>query len=76
MVKEYFLYKVNNNCLFQNKETDFIETLVLAKNEYDAKNKAKEFLLSEDNIWKIKDVVGQRVEASSSFIADVGIILK
>lgn len=76
MVKEYFLYSVSNKCLFQNEETDFVETLVLARNEYEAKNKAKEFLLSEDNIWKIKDVVGQRLKASSSFIADVGIILK
>ena len=68
---EYRTYTILNNCVFDSGKTEYIKTSVIAKGIYEAADIAKDFLLSR-KAFLVKEVVGQRFEASSSVLIKKG----
>lgn len=70
MVVEHFLFTVISKVVYKSGERDRIKTRVLASNEFSAMLMAREYLESGKSGYKVKEVIGQYLDVSSSFLAD------
>ena len=68
-IKEYFLFNVMNNCLFEDGKTSIIRKYVYAKNQYKAFEIARKWLESKVAFNVVK-VVGQDLDNSKTFLSE------
>lgn len=64
---EYQAFCVRNKVIFNNGERDFVDVKVISKDKYEARDIAKDFLLSR-KAFLIQAVVGQNVESTTIIV--------
>lgn len=69
MISEYFLFSVVSVVQYGDESKGRIPVFVYAEDDREAMKTASDYLMSGKSGYKIKTVIRQYLEASSSFIA-------